>query len=154
MLYGVSFFFLIFFFKRLTNEFLSVIINTDSTDNTDKEVKILNGKSNVYENIIEEIKRLIDVGALRAGDKLPSVRSYALERKVNPNTVAKAYTALEENKVIEILPKKGAYVIGKEEKASVQSGLKKQILAIKGLGVAKSDLLSVIEEVYESEDRI
>ena len=57
------------------------------------------GKANVYENLVAELKRLIELGALQYGEKLPSVRTYAVERRVNPNTVAKAYAALENGRV-------------------------------------------------------
>ena len=76
---------------------------------------VFGGKANVYEEIIAEIKRMIAVGVLNVGDKMPSVRQYAVERKVNPNTVAKAYSVLEEEGVLKITPKKGAYVVGKTE---------------------------------------
>ena len=109
----------------------------------------MSGKINVYEEIVAEFKKLIEVGVLKTGDKLPSVRTYALERKVNPNTVAKAYTALEEEKIIEVLPKKGAYVIGAErEQGSEKQSIRNQIRAIRKLGVEKEELLGVIEEIY------
>ena len=67
-------------------------------------------KRNVYENIVLEIKRLIETGAYANGEKLPSVRAYAVERKVNPNTVAKAYAELEKQGYIRVQYKQGAYV--------------------------------------------
>ena len=57
-------------------------------------------KRNVYEQIVAELKILIETGAMRYGEKLPSVRTYAVERKVNPNTVAKAYQELEAENLI------------------------------------------------------
>ena len=106
-------------------------------------------KINVYEEIVAEFKKLIEVGVLKTGDKLPSVRTYALERKVNPNTVAKAYTALEEEKIIEVLPKKGAYVIGAEkEQGSGKQAVRNQITLIRKFGITKEELLGVIEEIY------
>lgn len=69
-----------------------------------------NVKRNVYENIVLDIKRLIETGVYAKGDKLPSVRAYAVERRVNPNTVAKAYTELERLGYIRVQYKQGAYV--------------------------------------------
>ncbi|MFQ7076614.1 MAG: GntR family transcriptional regulator [Christensenellaceae bacterium] len=51
----------------------------------------LQGKQNVYQNIVEEYKRLIGFGAMKYGERLPSVRALALELGVNPNTVERAY---------------------------------------------------------------
>ena len=45
----------------------------------------------IYEQIKNGLKRLIVTGALKEGDKLPSVRSLATELAINPNTIQKAY---------------------------------------------------------------
>ena len=65
------------------------------------------GKLNVYQSIVAEYKKLMELGAIVYGEKLPSCRALALERGINPNTVEKAYSALEKEGYIRILPKKG-----------------------------------------------
>ena len=138
--------------KRLTGRFFYAILNIDNTDNTDKEKKIgvrFGGKRNVFENIVEEIKNLISVGALKGGDKLPSVRGYAVERKINPNTVAKAYTVLEEEGLIEVQPKKGAYVIGEQEEKDEFDKLKSQIKVWKTAGITQEEIVEAVKAVYE-----
>ena len=109
----------------------------------------LGGKRNVFENIVEEIKSLISVGALKGGDKLPSVRAYAVERKINPNTVAKAYATLEEQGLILVQPKKGAYVIGEQEKKNEFDQLKAQIAAWRAAGIREEEIAEAIKAVYE-----
>ena len=114
----------------------------------------MSGKINVYEEIVAEWKRLIEVGALRHGDKLPSVRSYAVERKVNPNTVAKAYATLETEGYIRVMPKKGAYVAyDNGAKQSHVAEIEKQIALLRGAGIEKTELLAAIERVYEEKER-
>ncbi len=49
----------------------------------------------VYQQIMQAIKLEILSGGLRDGDPLPSIRDLAKLLRVNPNTVAKAYYALE-----------------------------------------------------------
>lgn len=49
----------------------------------------------VYEQIINSIEKLIALGIMKEDDKLPSVRSLGIELSTNPNTIQKAYTALE-----------------------------------------------------------
>jgi GntR family transcriptional regulator len=49
----------------------------------------------VYQQVIQAIKLEILSGGLRDGDLLPSIRDLAKLLKLNPNTVAKAYYALE-----------------------------------------------------------
>ncbi len=108
------------------------------------------GKRNVFENVVEEIKSLISVGALKEGDKLPSVRAFAVERKINPNTVAKAYAVLEEQGFICVQPKKGAYVLGKQEKESELARIKEQIVAWKEKGINEEEMMKALKEAYHS----
>lgn len=49
----------------------------------------------IYLQIIDLIKKQIILGVLKPGDKLESVREFAGEIKVNPNTVQKAYQEME-----------------------------------------------------------
>jgi GntR family transcriptional regulator len=64
----------------------------------------------VYLQLIEQVKHAIDVGALRAGDQLPTIRRVAEDLVINPNTVAKAYRDLEREGVIELRQGAGAFV--------------------------------------------
>ncbi len=48
----------------------------------------------VYRQIIDQIRYQVASGALRAGDRLPSVRDLARQLPVNQNTVLKAYDLL------------------------------------------------------------
>ena len=109
------------------------------------------GKRNVFENIVEEIKSLIEVGALKGGDKLPSVRAYAVERKINPNTVAKAYAVLEEQGLIRVQPKKGAYVLGEQEKKGELDELKAQIAMWRSAGIREEEIVEALKAVYEEQ---
>ncbi len=107
-------------------------------------------KHNVYENIVAEYKALIESGALTVGEKLPSVRVYAVERRVNPNTVAKAYAELENTGYIVIQPKKGAFVAAHfvKEKSNVLEEIYGQIYKWKEAGVEATSLHALVEEVY------
>lgn len=64
----------------------------------------------VYSQIVTQISRSIAQGRLRAGDKLPAVRKLASELVINPNTVAKAYTHLEQAKLVVTKTGSGTYV--------------------------------------------
>jgi GntR family transcriptional regulator len=69
-----------------------------------------NPKIDVFMRIKNHFKSLIEKGAFLEGESLPSVRQSAMDLGVNPNTVQKAYQALADDQMIEIIPKKGAYV--------------------------------------------
>ena len=49
----------------------------------------------IYEQIYDGFRKLIINGVLESNEQLPSVRSLAVELSTNPNTVQKAYAALE-----------------------------------------------------------
>ena len=64
----------------------------------------------IYEQLYHGIIRLAALGAMGAGDPLPSVRALAQELGVNPNTVQKAYQLLEQDGAIYSVPGKGAFL--------------------------------------------
>lgn len=64
----------------------------------------------VYAQIINQIRLSIAKGHLTAGDKLPAVRKLASELVINPNTVAKAYMHLEQEKLVVTKTGSGTYV--------------------------------------------
>ena len=109
----------------------------------------MSGKQDVYLEIAERYRQYIQLGILKSGERLPSVRAAALELGVNPNTVARAYALLEEQGYVRSLPKKGIYVCFDESKKSQQNEQKALIVALRESGVAKETLLKWIEEVYE-----
>ena len=112
------------------------------------------GKANVYENIVNELKKLIELGALKQGEKLPSVRTYAVERRVNPNTVAKAYAALEADGYLRVQPKQGAFVCygaGVQQQSQMQDEVQKQVSAWRESGVTKEYLECILVQVYGGE---
>ena len=64
----------------------------------------------MYQQVIDGIKSAVAKGLLQPGDKLPSVRDLALDLTLNHNTVAKAYTELERNHVIEVIRGRGTFI--------------------------------------------
>ena len=68
--------------------------------------------SPIYEQIKNGLKRLMVSGAMKKGDKLPSVRALATELAINPNTIQKAYTELENEGYIYSVPGRGSFSRG------------------------------------------
>lgn len=64
----------------------------------------------LYEEIAESIVKLIRAEHYAPGDKLPSIRKLAGQRKVSVSTVQKAFELLEDRRLIEPRPKSGFYV--------------------------------------------
>lgn len=64
----------------------------------------------LYLQLMQQIRHAIDAGALRAGDQLPGIRTLAEEIVVSHNTVAKAYSELEHDGVLELRHGSGAFI--------------------------------------------
>jgi GntR family transcriptional regulator len=73
------------------------------------QINFKSGKP-VYLQVVDQIKAAAAAGTLQAGEPLPSIRPLAEELRVNRNTVAKAYTELESQGVIETIPGKGCFL--------------------------------------------
>lgn len=67
----------------------------------------------LYLQLMQQIRHAIEVGVLQRGDVLPGIRTLAEELVVSHNTVAKAYSELEHEDVLELRHGSGAYVTGK-----------------------------------------
>lgn len=64
----------------------------------------------VYLQLVDQVKSAAASGVLRAGEPLPSIRPLSEELRVNRNTVAKAYTQLEAEGVIETQAGRGCFL--------------------------------------------
>ena len=64
----------------------------------------------LYEQIIERFQDLMYQEVLKENEKLPSVRSLAMELSINPNTIQRAYTELERQGFIYSVKGKGSIV--------------------------------------------
>ncbi|MDA3900637.1 MAG: GntR family transcriptional regulator [Spirochaetes bacterium] len=72
----------------------------------------LNSASGVpfYRQIIQQIERAVLSGMLQPGYKLPTIRSLAIELKINPNTIARAYSELEIKGVVTTQVGSGTFI--------------------------------------------
>lgn len=64
----------------------------------------------IYEQIVRQVKLAVADGVLVRGQMVPSVRQLAGELAINPNTIAKAYTQLQNDLVLEPLRGRGMVV--------------------------------------------
>ncbi|MCR5739192.1 MAG: GntR family transcriptional regulator [Lachnospiraceae bacterium] len=111
-------------------------------------------KRPLNEQVAEKIMNLIAQGGLAPGERLPSVRNLAVDLSVNPNTVQRAYAALEEKGYITTITGRGNYVSEESrwKKSLIEevlSELRETAVRTKAAGVNKEDALSCVKEVYE-----
>ena len=64
----------------------------------------------IYLQIVEAVQQQVATGALGRGDQLPTVRQLAVDLRINPNTVARAYLELDRSGVISSQQGRGTYV--------------------------------------------
>jgi GntR family transcriptional regulator len=116
------------------------------------ELNFKSGKP-VYLQVVDQVKAAAASGALRPGDPLPSIRPLAEQLRVNRNTVAKAYTELESQGVIETLPGKGCFL--KENQSPYRKEVRQQMLiteidqaivAAHHLRIGRSDFVRLVNE--------
>ena len=110
----------------------------------------LSSRSPIYEQLYNNIIRLISAGVLKPGDKLLPVRALAMELSVNPNTVSKAYKLLEADGYICSAVGKGSFVSPDSSliDAEKELALKKLNGAVKDalkIGITRDEILSCVD---------
>src|SRR5512145_1977137 len=71
---------------------------------------IISEKLHLYEQVADDIARLIEKGTFRPGERVPSVRKLNTKLGVSISTVLQAYVVLEDRGLIEARPQSGYYV--------------------------------------------
>jgi GntR family transcriptional regulator len=80
----------------------------------------------IYLQLVDQIKAAAASGALQTGEALPSIRPLAEELRVNRNTIAKAYSELENLGVVETQPGRGCFL--KENHAALRKDVRRKLL--------------------------
>jgi DNA-binding transcriptional regulator YhcF (GntR family) len=106
----------------------------------------------IYLQIIEKLKADIISKKYLPNDKLPSVREFSIELKVNPNTVQKALLELEDDGLIYTERTNGKFVTNDEEKIlkTKEDMIKKLIneftIKMQKLGLSEKDIIKIINK--------
>ena len=111
----------------------------------------------ISEQIVNGIIKLKALGVLKGGEQLPSVRALASKFSVNPNTVQKSYSILENEGIIYSVKGKGSFISDDENAASavVRSAEQDFTTAIKNatdLGLSKDRLIELINNTFKKEE--
>ena len=104
----------------------------------------------IYEQVQDGLRKLMVSGVLREGEKLPSVLALASQLAINPNTIQRAYEALEREGYVYSIGGKGSFVAPRRE---VDDGRKEELFkqldaAVKELlflGLTKEELIKRVE---------
>lgn len=103
----------------------------------------------IYEQVVEKFKLLILKGALPQDEKMPSVRSLAVELSINPNTIQRAYTQLEDQGYIYAVKGRGNFVSDRTKlladyKEEIRGQLKEVCKLAASVGMSKEEFVDLI----------
>ena len=108
----------------------------------------------IYGQIKDGLRRLIVTGALEPDEKLPSVRSMAMDLAINPNTNQQTYAELEAEGFIYSVPGKGSFAarrLGAGEahaarRAALMERLRELIAELRYLNVTDGEIIALMNE--------
>lgn len=106
----------------------------------------------IYEQIVQEIERYVALGILKENEQIMSIRDLAQNLGINPNTVKKAYTILEDKKVIVSMSTKGTFInsnVNKIKENKINSyinDIKDIMLLLNKLGLTNKEIINLLNE--------
>ena len=117
----------------------------------------LNASSGVplYVQLMEQVKHAVEIGALRPGDQLPTIRALAQELVMNSNTVVRAYRELEHEGFVELRHGLGAFISSSvsargKVMRQAQNIVESAIERLRSLGVTEQEMRRLFESELSS----
>jgi GntR family transcriptional regulator len=106
----------------------------------------------IFRQIADQLRRAIDSGVYKPGEMLPSLRAMAVDVKVNPNTVQRAYDALEREGVVETRRGIGVFVASanRNRMNAAEERLSNQLLVAIRQGVQAGLTPDAVRSVFEA----
>lgn len=108
----------------------------------------------IYEQIINEIEKYVSLGILKPKEQILSIREMASVLGINPNTVKKAYSELENKGVIQTFSTKGTFISDNVEKIKEENirnkmtEINKIIVELERLGITKEEIIERLQKEY------
>ena len=115
-------------------------------------------KRPLYEQIMTRLEELILKGVMSPDDAMPSVRQLAVELSINPNTIQKAYAALEQNGYTYSVSGRGSFVANVEDimpkkREEILMEFDALIRRALGVGITAKEIEEHIREFVSGEDK-
>jgi GntR family transcriptional regulator len=108
----------------------------------------LDSQTPIYEQLVVQIRQLINNGIMKEGDSLPTIRALAAQLEIANNTVARAYQELESEGLIASGGRRGTFVTSKNRsgEGSEVRIFKQPIVKLLQQGFSRAD----IEKTFQS----
>lgn len=112
---------------------------------------ILNKRDPLYLQVMHFLKKEIVAGHLEPGEEIPSRRQLANDLKINPNTVQRAYSEMEVEKLIHTEPNRPSKItedpniIRQLKQAWVNQAVKDFVSAIRTVDISIEEVTELIK---------
>ena len=111
----------------------------------------------IYEQIKTQILELVSSGALKPGDKLPSLRSLSASMNLNINTIKKVFAELEADNVIVSVLGSGSYIADTAIRnpqilKKAETNLTEALRSAKSAGITKDEAIEIINQIYSRKE--
>jgi GntR family transcriptional regulator len=114
----------------------------------------------IYDQIVRQVKFAVAGGALKQGELVPSVRELARELAINPNTIARAYRQLQDDRVLATVRGTGLEVAaGAQERCRterlklIRARLRQVLNEARQSRLANGDLRELVEKELSAIER-
>ena len=108
----------------------------------------------VYEQVREQVARMVAAGTLQPGTRLPTIRQLALDLGLAKGTVAKAYELLESDSIIETRGRKGSFVLAtqaipaRDQRAGLRDAADALVVVARQLGADEPAAIDAVRQAW------
>jgi GntR family transcriptional regulator len=114
----------------------------------------------VYRQLIDQVLIAMSADALRAGDRLPTVRQVAVDLSINPNTVVRAYKELEIRGILSTQQGTGTFVTAQKVKQDddarqrrLKSLISDMVARAGAEGFSVTEIRQTFDELFSEQER-
>ena len=114
----------------------------------------------IYLQIVAEVRKAIAAGVYKSGEMLPSLRVLAVDLRVNPNTVQRAYDQLEREGAVVVKRGVGLFVADRDARTprepaekALYAGLQQAVRAARDAGLAVERIRAVFDHALDQSIR-
>ena len=109
----------------------------------------------IYLQIIDELKTAVLSGRYRDGDRVLPVRELAVQLRVNPNTVAKAYRLMQDEGLLVSRPGGGTFIavpeafsLRREREEAIAAQLGRLVAKAKAVDIGPERLRELLDDAW------
>ena len=111
-----------------------------------------------YRQLVDQVRQALQLGILRPGDQLPTVRDVVRQIAINPNTVHRAYRDLEQQGLTEGRPGSGTFVkrsldAAPEQRAGLQRDVAVWVRHARQAGLDDEGIAALVAEAMRTTER-